>query len=74
MHLIRRVVSASFKLETLYRYFIRLAQTDKTSKTNLIHRTYLIRFKRRTIVKFNCLTDLELNSSESNSTILRRIN
>ena len=52
MHLIRRVVSASFKLETLYRYFIRLAQTDKTSKTNLIHRTYLIRFKRRTIVKF----------------------
>ena len=74
MHLIRRVVRASFKLKTLYRYFIRPAQTNKTSKTNLIHRTNLIRFKRRTIVEFNCLRDLELNSSELNSTILRRIN
>ena len=74
MHLIRRVVRASFKLKTLYRYFIRPAQTNKTSKTNLIHRTNLIPFKRRTIVKFNCLRDLELNSSELNSTILRRIN
>ena len=38
--------------------FIRLAKTDKTSRTNLI------RFRRRAIVEFNCFRDLELNSSE----------
>ena len=61
MHFIRREASATLKLKTLYRYFIRLTKTDKTSKTNLI------RFRRR-------LWDIELNSSESNSTVARRIN
>ena len=66
MHFIRREVSATLKLKTLYRYFIRLTKTDKTSRTNLI------RFRRRAIVEFNCLWDLELNSSELNLTVARR--
>ena len=44
------------------------------TKTNLIYQTNLIRFRRRAIVEFNCLWDLELNSSELNSTVARRIN
>lgn len=63
MHFIRREASATLKLKTLYRYFIRLTKTDKTSRTNLIYQTNLIRFRRRAIVEFNCLWDLELNSS-----------
>ena len=74
MHFIRRDVSATYKLKTRYRYFIRLSKTDKTSRTNLIYQTNLIRFRRRAIVEFNCSWDLELNSSELNSTITRRIN
>ena len=69
MHFIRRDASATYKLETRYRYFIRLSKTDKTSWTNLIHQTNLIRFRRRAIVEFNCSWDLKLNS-----TITRRIN
>ena len=68
MHFIRRDVSATYKLKTRYRYFIRLSKTDKTSRTNLI------RFRRRAIVEFNCSWDFELDSSELNSTITRRIN
>ena len=74
MHFIRRDASATLKLKTRYRYFIRLTKTDKTSRTNLIYQTNLIRFRRRAIVEFNCLWDLELNSSELNSTVARRIN
>ena len=74
MHFIRRDVSATYKLKTRYRYFIRLSKTDKTSRTNLIYQTNLIRFRRRAIVEFNCSWDLELNSSELNSAITRRIN
>ena len=59
MHFIRRDASATYKLKTCYRYF-----TDKTSRTNLIYQTNLIRFRRRAIVEFNCSWDLELNSSE----------
>ena len=44
------------------------------TKTNSIYQTNLIRFRRRAIVEFNCLWDLELNSSELNSTVARRIN
>ena len=65
MHFIRRDASATFKLKTRYRYFIRL-KTDKTSWTNLIYQTNLIRFRRRAVVEFNCSWDLELNSSELN--------
>ena len=72
MHFIRREASATLKLKTLYRYFIRLTKTDKTSRTNLISQTNLIRFRRRAIVEFNCLWDLELNSSELNLTVARR--
>ena len=64
MHFIRRDVSATYKLKTRYR----------TSRTDLIYQTNLIRFKRRASVEFNCSWDLELNSSELNSTITRRIN
>ena len=74
MHFIRRDVSATYKLKTRYRYFIRLSKTDKTSRTNLIYQTNLIRFRHRAIVEFNCSWDLELNSSELNSMITRRIN
>ena len=63
MHFNRRDASATFNLKTRYRYLIRLGKTDKTSRTNLI------RFRRRAIVEFNCLWDLELNSS-----VARRIN
>ena len=69
MHLIRRDASVTLKLRTCYQYFIRLTKTDKTSRTNLIYWTNLIRFRRRAIVEFNCLWDLELNS-----TVARRIN
>ena len=72
MHFIRREASATLKLKTLYRYFIRLTKTDKTSRTNLIYQTNLIRFRRRAIVEFNCLLDLELNSSELNLTVVQR--
>ena len=41
-----------------------VGKTDKTSRTNLIYQTNLVRFRRRAIVKFNCLWDLALNSSE----------
>ena len=37
-------------------------KTDKTSRTNLIYQTSLIRFRSRAIVEFNCWWDLELNS------------
>ena len=37
MRLIRRVAIATFKPKMGYRYFIRLAKTNKTSWTNLIH-------------------------------------
>ena len=37
MHFIRRDASATYKLKTRYRYFIRLSKTDKTSRTNLIY-------------------------------------
>ena len=74
MRFIQRAASATYKLKTRYRYFIRLNKTDKTSRMNLIYQTNLIRFRCRTIVEFNCLWDLELNSSELNSTITRRIN
>ena len=75
MYFIRRDASATFKLKTRYRYFIRLSKADKTSRTNLSYKTNLIRFKGRAIVEFNCLWDLELNSSaELNSTITRSIN
>ena len=50
MHFIRRDASATYKLKTRYRYFIRLSKTDKTSRTNLIYQTNLIRFKGRAIV------------------------
>ena len=63
MHFIRREASATLKLKTLYRYFIRLTKTDKTSRTNLIYQTNLIRFRRGAIVEFNCLWDLKLNSA-----------
>ena len=69
MHFIRRDAGATYKLKTRYRYFIRLSKTDKTSRTNLIYQTNLIRFRRRAIVEFNCSWDLELNSP-----ITRRIN
>ena len=75
MDYIRRDANATFKLKTRYRYFIRLGtKTDKTSRTNLIYQTNLIRFRRRAFVEFNCLWDLELNSFELNSTVARRIN
>ena len=46
MHLIRRATKiATYKLKTRYRYFTRLAKIDKTSWTNLLHGTNLIRFK-----------------------------
>ena len=68
MHFIRRNASTTLKLKTRYRYFIHLTKTDKMSKTNLIC------FRRHAIVEFNCLRDLELHSSEFNSTVARRIN
>ena len=74
MHFIRRDASATYELKARYRYFIRPSKTDKTSRTNLIYQTNLIRFRRRIIVEFNCSWDLELNLSELNSTITRRIN
>ena len=49
MHFIRSEASATLKLKTLYRYFIRLTETDKTSRTNLIYQTNLVRFRRRAI-------------------------
>ena len=74
MHFIRRDVCATLKLKRCYQYLIRLTKTDKTSSKNLIYQTDLIRFRRRAIVVFNCLWDLELNSSKLNSTVVRRIN
>ena len=71
---IRRDACATLKLKRRYQYFIRLTKTDKTSWTNLIYQTDLIRFRRRAIVEFNCLWDLEWNSSKLNSTVARRIN
>ena len=47
MHFIRCDASATFKLKTRYRYFIRLSKTNKSSRTNLIYQTNLIRFRRR---------------------------
>ena len=58
MHFIRRDASATFKLKTRYQHFIRLTKTVN-----------LIRFICRAIVEFNCVWDLELNSSELNSTV-----
>lgn len=74
MHFIRRDVCATLKLKRRYQYLIRLTKTDKTSRKNLIYQTDLIRFRRRAIVEFTCLWDLELNSSKLNSTVARRIN
>ena len=74
MHFILRDASATLKLKTRYRYFITLTKTDKTSRTNLIYLTNLIHFIRRAIAQFNCFWDLELNSSELNLTVARRIN
>ena len=49
-------------------------ESDKTSWTNLILQTNFIHFIRRRIVEFYCMGGFELNSSELNSTIARRIN
>ena len=49
-------------------------ESDKTSWTNLILQTNFIHFIRRRIVQFYCMGGFELNSSELNSTIARRIN
>ena len=57
MHFIRRLpIKATYRLKTRSRYFTRLPKTDKTSKTNLIYETNLIRFRRRAIVEFNSST------------------
>ena len=74
MHLIRCVCCSASKLKTRYRNCIRPSKTDTTSWTNLIHRTNVIRFIRRAIVEFNYYHVLELNSSQLNWTIVRRIN
>ena len=66
MRFIRRDARATYKLKTRYRYFIRLAKTDKTSRTNLIYQRNLIRLRRRAIVEFNCIS--------FDATLVRRIN